>query len=89
MSLVKNFGKEIDREALVKIVWDKVYLSERNIDTHVCHLRKKIAGSHLEIKNRRGTGYYIVKSEQPVMPMIAPTTIIPFLDRGNSVIFPA
>ncbi len=62
-ALVKNYGKEIDRQTLVRLIWDKVNLSERNIDTHVCHLRKKIAQSNLSIKNKRGNGYYIKTEE--------------------------
>jgi DNA-binding response OmpR family regulator len=64
-ALVKNYGKEIDRQTLVRLIWDKVNLSERNIDTHVCHLRKKIAQSRLSIKNKRGNGYYIKTEEAP------------------------
>lgn len=81
-ALVKNYGKEIDRETLVKIIWDKVNLSERNIDTHVCHLRKKIASSQMSIKNRRGSGYYIKKSEPIAKPNNSPTTILPYLGRS-------
>ncbi|MBC7466632.1 MAG: response regulator transcription factor [Bdellovibrio sp.] len=65
LTLVKNYGKEISRESLVQVVWDKINLSERNIDTHVCHLRKKINLGQLAIKNRRNKGYYLTREEQP------------------------
>ncbi|HEY8270528.1 MAG TPA: response regulator transcription factor [Pseudobdellovibrionaceae bacterium] len=61
LTLVKNYGQEIGRDQLRQIVWDKVHLSIRNIDTHICHLRKKIAPSNFLIKNRRGKGYYLIK----------------------------
>lgn len=70
LTLVKNYGKEISRENLVQVVWDKINLSERNIDTHVCHLRKKISLGHLAIKNRRNKGYYLAKDEQPAMMLM-------------------
>lgn len=82
LALVKNYGKEIDRESLVKIIWDKVNLSERNIDTHVCHLRKKIVDSQLSIKNRRGSGYYIKKTESTSKPVTSSATILPYLGRS-------
>lgn len=63
LTLVKNFGQEVEREKLIQGIWDNMNLSERNIDTHVCHLRKKMSDVDLQIKNRRGKGYYLVKKE--------------------------
>ena len=86
LALVKNYGKEIDREHLVQVVWDKINLSERNIDTHVCHLRKKISAGGLVIKNRRGKGYYLKKDEPVVKKAILPqtTTSLPYYKRSQS-----
>src|SRR3989338_628233 len=86
LTLVKNYGKEIDREHLVQTVWDKINLSERNIDTHVCHLRKKIIAGGLVIKNRRGKGYYL-KKEEPLLKKVTPlsstvTTSLPYFKRS-------
>lgn len=64
LTLIKNFGHAIARDRLVQIVWDKINLSVRNIDTHICHLRKKIAASNLVLKNSRGKGYYIEINHQ-------------------------
>jgi DNA-binding response OmpR family regulator len=62
LALIRNFGnKEISRDSLINSVWDKVNLSMRNIDTHICHLRKKIARGNLQIKNKRNKGYYLKK----------------------------
>lgn len=87
LALVKNYGKEIDREHLVQVVWDKINLSERNIDTHVCHLRKKIAQGNLVIKNRRGKGYYL-KKDEPIVKKPASamqtTTSLPYDKRSQS-----
>ena len=86
LALVKNYGKEIDREHLVQVVWDKINLSERNIDTHVCHLRKKISQGGLAIKNRRGKGYYLKKDEPIVKKQVLPqmTTSLPYFKRTQS-----
>lgn len=85
LTLVKNYGKEIDRDHLVQVIWDKINLSERNIDTHVCHLRKKIADSQLVIKNRRGKGYYIKKDEAAVTKAPPSSTPeLPYLERSQN-----
>jgi len=90
LTLVKNYGKEISRENLVQVVWDKINLSERNIDTHVCHLRKKINLGQLAIKNRRNKGYYLTREEKNLVenqPMYAsmststPSTL-PYSERN-------
>lgn len=87
LTLVKNYGKEIDREHLVQTVWDKINLSERNIDTHVCHLRKKIVRGGLVIKNRRGKGYYLKKEElvlKKATALTSTTTSLPYFKRNTS-----
>jgi DNA-binding response OmpR family regulator len=77
LALVRNFGnKEISRDSLINSVWDKVNLSMRNIDTHICHLRKKIARGNLQIKNKRNKGYYLKKD--PVAEKVtASTPVLP------------
>ncbi|MGZ3726877.1 MAG: response regulator transcription factor [Pseudobdellovibrio sp.] len=76
LTLMKNYeSDEVSRASLVNTVWDKVNLSERNIDTHICHLRKKIARGHLLIKNRRNKGYYLKKDKNAEIE--TPTTAIP------------
>ncbi len=87
LTLVKNYGKEIDREQLVQTVWDKINLSERNIDTHVCHLRKKIVAGGLVIKNRRGKGYYLKKEDlllKKTTNLTTATMSLPYLKRSTN-----
>ncbi len=82
LTLAKDYGHKIDRTQLVKTVWNNVALSARNIDTHVCHLRKKLVNSHVEIKNCRGQGYSLMKSvfaEPP--PATKPLTSLPFVKK--------
>lgn len=74
LALIRNFGnREISRDTLISSVWDKVNLSMRNIDTHICHLRKKIARGNLQIKNKRNKGYYLKKDASvEVVPVATP-----------------
>ncbi len=74
-TLVKNYGgEEVPRSSLVNIIWDKINLSARNIDTHICHLRKKIAPGNIHIKNKRNKGYYLKNMN---MPKPVSSTILP------------
>lgn len=74
LALIRNFGnREISRDTLINSVWDKVNLSMRNIDTHICHLRKKIARGNLQIKNKRNKGYYLKKDPSvEIVPVATP-----------------
>jgi len=74
LALIRNYGnREISRDTLISSVWDKVNLSMRNIDTHICHLRKKIARGNLQIKNKRNKGYYLKKDASvEVVPVATP-----------------
>lgn len=83
LALVKNYGKEIDRDHLLHVVWDKIQLSERNIDTHICHIRKKLAQSRIVIKNRRGKGYYIKDNAPTSAPAQDMTTNLPYMRNEN------
>jgi DNA-binding response OmpR family regulator len=77
LALIRNFGnKEISRDSLINSVWDKVNLSMRNIDTHICHLRKKIARGNLQIKNKRNKGYYL-KKDAVAEKVTASTPVLP------------
>ena len=84
LHLIKNYGKELGRDELVQIMWDKTSLSKRNIDTHICHLRKKLSDSLIAIKNRRGKGYFIDKIESPEQPTAAAVrdADLPSLNKG-------
>lgn len=82
LHLIKNYGKELGRDELVQIMWDKTSLSKRNIDTHICHLRKKLADSHISIKNRRGKGYFLDKLDAPAKATEQTDVDLPSLKKG-------
>jgi DNA-binding response OmpR family regulator len=57
-TLAQNLGIVFSREKLLEIVWGYDYFGEtRTVDVHINHLREKLAGSGIEIKTIRGTGY--------------------------------
>lgn len=56
--LVKNKGRYISREEIIKYVWnDDVIVTERNVDVNIARLRKKIGQYGKCIKGRTGYGY--------------------------------
>lgn len=49
------------REKLLELAWGYDFAGEtRTVDVHVAHLRKKLAGSQVEIETVTGVGYKIV-----------------------------
>ncbi len=56
----------VPRKDLMHFVWGKdFHISPRNVDTHVCKLRKKIEDASLTIKNKRGQGYFLAQTNVP------------------------
>lgn len=45
------------RDHIMAVVWDGVSVSDRTIDSHVAHLRRKIEASQLQIETIKGVGY--------------------------------
>lgn len=57
-SLVQSVGQVLQRQVLLDRVWGPdCHINDRVVDTHVSHLRKKLAGSQLSIEALRGEGY--------------------------------
>jgi DNA-binding response OmpR family regulator len=75
VSLIRQYGNEISRDQLKETVWEKTYISKRNVDTHICKLRKKLENTELDIMNKRGKGYYLVSSARDIETVeLAPQT---------------
>jgi DNA-binding response OmpR family regulator len=66
VTFCNSFEHYISREELKSIVWGSTYISLRNVDTHVCNLRKKIIGTKIDIMNKRGLGYIAKNSDQAI-----------------------
>lgn len=58
--LTKRLEQVYTREQMIQLVWENVYISDRTIDSHVSHLRKKLQNSLLKIESVKGLGYRAV-----------------------------
>lgn len=66
--LLMTFAKRIDhvfsREVLLNEVWgNDTYVTDRSVDTHVAHLRKKLQPSSTKIETVIGSGYRFVTNK--------------------------
>ncbi len=53
------------REIILSEVWgDNLNVSDRTIDQHIAHLRKKLINSSIKIESSRGQGYKLLISSQ-------------------------
>ncbi len=55
--LLNAFGKFVHRDALFARVWGQSGTNIKVLDVYICKLRKKLAGTGLEIRNSWGVGY--------------------------------
>ena len=61
LNLIKAHGQVLSRMALLKEVWgEEMHVTDRTVDTHIGHLRKKIADSKVQIQTVVGEGYRVV-----------------------------
>ncbi len=51
--------KRFSREKLKDLVWHETNISIRNVDTHICKLRKKLVDASFKINMDRGDGYFL------------------------------
>ncbi len=58
LALARGRGRVFPRRRLLEILWQgEKYVTERTIDVHVTHLRKKLGAAGDLIENVRGIGY--------------------------------
>jgi DNA-binding response OmpR family regulator len=63
-TLMANKGIVLSREKLLETVWGYDFAGEtRTVDVHVAQLRKRIAGSGVEIETVFGVGYKLVERD--------------------------
>lgn len=61
LNLVKANGQVLSRPALLREVWgEEMHVTDRTVDTHIGHLRKKITHSKVQIQTVVGEGYRVV-----------------------------
>lgn len=55
---IHGMGRVLSRDSLLEKVWGVgCHVSDRVIDSHVSHLRRKISGNGLSLRSLRGEGY--------------------------------
>lgn len=59
--LSRNKNKVISRAEIINQIWGgKVYITDRTVDAHVAHIRRKIKTSRIKIETVFGTGYKLI-----------------------------
>lgn len=58
LTLIKSIDQVFSREQLLEKIWgSETHVSDRVIDSHISHLRKKLSSSNLKLESLRKEGY--------------------------------
>jgi two-component system alkaline phosphatase synthesis response regulator PhoP len=64
LALAEHRGIVLSREQLLNLVWGYDFYGEtRTVDVHIAHLRKRLAGSNVEVETVLGVGYKLVADD--------------------------
>jgi DNA-binding response OmpR family regulator len=55
--LSSHMERVYTREELIEVAWGSTHISDRTVDSHLAHLRKKLQDSQLRIEAVKGIGY--------------------------------
>jgi len=59
--LSKHRDKVISRDEIINHIWGgKIYVTDRTVDAHIAHIRKKISPSRVKIETVFGSGYKLI-----------------------------
>jgi DNA-binding response OmpR family regulator len=59
--LSKNRDKVISRDEIINHIWGgRVHITDRTVDAHIAHIRKKITASRVKIETVFGSGYKLI-----------------------------
>lgn len=59
--LSKNRDKVISRDEIINHIWGgRVHITDRTVDAHIAHIRKKIVASRVKIETVFGSGYKLI-----------------------------
>lgn len=58
--LAKHIGNVYSREQILDEVWGNISITDRTIDSHIAHLRKKIIGTKITIETIKYLGYKLI-----------------------------
>lgn len=65
VTLAENLDRVFSRDHLLSAVWGATSnVTDRVVDTHLSHLRKKLSGAGVKIEALRGEGYRLVLNPQ-------------------------
>ncbi len=59
--MAKKLEQVFSREHIMDFLWKDTFVSDRTVDSHIAHIRQKIAGSGVTIETVKGIGYKVVK----------------------------
>ncbi len=80
--LVKNINSKLPRELIRKTIWSEIFVSARNVDTHISKLRKKLNLTQLELLNKRSEGYILqIKKLKNQKNLLTNHDQLPFFER--------
>ncbi|OPL18025.1 MAG: hypothetical protein AVO35_07650 [Candidatus Aegiribacteria sp. MLS_C] len=64
LALASGAGRVFSRRKLLEILWEgEKYVTERTIDVHIAHLRRKLGSAGKLIENVRGVGYRLAEED--------------------------
>jgi len=64
LTMAQHRGMALSREQLLELVWGYDFFGEtRTVDVHIAHLRKRLAGSNVEIETVLSVGYKLVAGD--------------------------
>jgi DNA-binding response OmpR family regulator len=63
--LVARPERVFSRDQLLEALWGDTHVSSRTVDSHISHLRKKVAACGVAIESVKGEGYRAVSSAPP------------------------
>ena len=76
--LTKNIGNAISRSRFISSIVGKFHYNSRNIDAHICNIRKKLGKSPFHIRYDKAKGYKLVKKKTPRNENLESVIQLPF-----------
>lgn len=59
--LTRRLEQVYSRDQILQHVWGDTFVSDRTVDSHIAHLRRKLEGTQLSVETIKGVGYSAAK----------------------------
>lgn len=59
--MAQKIDRVFSREQIMENFWKGTYVSDRTVDSHIAHIRQKLADAPISIETVKGVGYKVVK----------------------------